>query len=506
MGTVILWVLHLSFCLLLLAAALAWGQGRSAVARRTALTLAVLPLLALNAWIAWRALWLRFGFEMAHAPWLGTTGLLGVHLVGVGVLLVRSRPRPGAAPWPRGVLTLCALVALALDVTTLWNLELAARLRASDLRLEAGRIAWRESPPRPRPEENAASIYLDVAGAMEGERGVDLSPWTSALQDEAALDADDPELRAALARLGPGLARVREAARLPACWLEPAPEPDGAEDLLRAPRIFPLLALANALALEARVRAADGEMKGALEDVTTLLALADHIAQTPILISVMLAGATRSLAVRALVHVLASDGLEASALEGLELGGESPLVLQLPRALTMESAWGLGAIGLLARTDWVLDQESGWAPWSRLDATLFRILMLDSDVRGYRQSLAELQAQVRLPLTEQLTIPEPNAVLLQSRGLLTAMMIPNLRSLTVGLHRFDVEVELARLALAAARYRLAHGRYPTSLDQLGVDAPGVELEGDGNWVRILRPDVADGDGPLGLRLPPRVGD
>jgi hypothetical protein len=500
MGTTLLATVHLAFSLLLLAAALAWGATRPPVARRIAVALALAPLLAFHGLLLWKTAFLRFDVGVLHSPWRLATALLLLHLVGAALLLARARREPGAGAWPAGTLALAALFALALDATTLWNLELAARLRLGDLRVEAGRIAWRESPPRPEDEENAALRYQRAAELLEAdeELGRELRV---VLGEQAALDLDDPALRAVLLRLAPALEALRAGARLEACWFEPEPQFPGADELVGVPRILPLMQLADALALQARVRAADGDLAGALEDVEGLLALSDHLARTPVLISLMGACRVRDLAVGALAHALVAEEVGPSSLEDLALPVGPVLVAGTARALAMEEAYGLSMVGLLARGDVGLG-DGGWRPLSRLDAALYKVFLLEDDVAGYRLSARELQQLARAPLAEVLAAPEPEAREIRGRGLLASLLVTNVRRMVLMAHLSDARVELGRLALEATRYRLEHGAYPTSLDELEVDAPGVELEGDGSWVRFLRPDLSDDDRPLDLRLPP----
>jgi hypothetical protein len=304
--------------------------------------------------------------------------------------------------------------------------------------------------------------------------------------------------------MAPALERVRAGARLEACWFEPEPQFPGADELVGVPRILPLLQLAQALALQARARVADGDLSAALEDVEGLLAMSDHLVQTPVLIGLLGACAVRDLGARTLAHALAAEGLPSSTLQGFELRPGPDLAALTPRALAMEEAYGLSMVGLLARGEVGLVGD-GWQPLSRLNAALYKIFLLEEDVAGYRLSARELQELARAPLAEVLSAPEPDAREIRGRGLLATLLITNVRRMVLTAHRTDARVELARLALAAARFRLEHGAYPTSLDALGVEAPGVVLEGDGSWVRFVRLDLSDDDRPLDLRLPPAIG-
>jgi hypothetical protein len=503
----LLWTLHLLFVLLVFAAALEWGCQRSARWRYAALALALGPLLALDGYLTWKAVALRFDSGIVHAPWIAATSLLGLHLVGVGLLWTHRTREAGRGPFSAGTLLLCALAALALDLSTLCNLELRARLRASGLRFEAGRIAWRLSPPRPAADDNAAPLYLRAAHVFEGSDALELDVWSPALRGEAVLDAHDPALRVVLTGLADVLRSAREAASLASCWFEPKegwPEASGLEEPVVVPRIASLLALGSAFALEARVRALDGDAAGALEDVDALFCLSAHLGQTPGLIPTLGAVAIRESGVTTLAHVLSGDGLELSTLERFDLRlGPSQAELA-PDALLMEEAYGLGMLGWWLQSGGDIPGLQNGKLSARLDSTLFAVFLLDEDVAGYRATMWELQALAREPRAVFLEAPPTDAARVRGRGLLSSLLVPNLHDLLRAMHRSDVRGELACVALEAARHRAALGRYPTSLTELGMTPRDVQLEGDGSTVRLVSPGLRAGDDPLELRLPVRT--
>jgi hypothetical protein len=499
MGTIALWCWHLSFSLLAAAMALAWGQGRSNVARRAALALALVPLLALHATLAWITLGLRFRLDVGSAPWVAATGMLAAHGLGALLLFARSRREPGAAAWPVGILAVCTLAAVALDVTTLWNLELKARVELAQLGLEAGRIAWRESPPRPEPEDNAAPIYLDAAAELRrGDDGL-LDPWLPALRDKAPWNASDPALRAALESVAPSLESVRKATRLPACWFEPEPSSDPSSPNLVAPPFQPLFALADALELEGRVRAADGDWAGALADLEAMLGLARHVLQTPSLLTALLASSMRSRAVTSLAHTLSAPDLDPRDLQHLEVSIEPALVGVAPRALAREEAFCLSAVAQLSRpaTNAFFSDGARGLLQNRLASALYKAFMVESEVEELRRDLQAIQTLAQASVPELRALQAAKDQVITRRGSLAAYLIPNMLPVLLALHRSDSEMELAGLAVEAARWRLAHGRYPRTLAEIGREGSQAFLEGDGTYVRLTRPDAGDAE----LRLP-----
>jgi hypothetical protein len=496
MGTAALWCWHLSFSLLIVATALAWGQGRSSTVRRAAIALALVPLLVLHATLSWTTLRLRFHSGLGFSPWLAACGLFALHALGVWLLLSRARRRPGAAAWPVGTLAVCSLAALALEGTTLWNLELQAHIELSRLSLEAGRIAWRESPPRPRPEENAAPLYLEASEKLQrGDEGV-LDPW----RGQETLDANDPELRAALQSLSAALESARAAGRRPACWFEPETGLESAGSSVVSLPVKPWFRLADALELDARVRAADGDVSGALADVEGLFALARHAVQEPSLVSALLASSVRSKALGALAHALAAPSLAARDLEDLDPTREPSLVAVAPRALAREEAFCLAAVGQLSEAGSRLGFPGGARGLlrNRLASALYNAFLLGPEVAELRSSLKEIQALALSPLAELRALRDSNGIGFSRRGYLASYLLPNMLTVLLTLHRSDSELELAALAVEVTRWRLVHGGYPQTLAELGREDGRVLLEGDGTYVRLTRPDAGDAE----LRLPP----
>jgi hypothetical protein len=271
---------------------------------------------------------------------------------------------------------------------------------------------------------------------------------------------------------------------------------------MAAPPVATLFKLADALELEARVRAADGEVSGALADVEALFALARHVVQEPTLISAVLAGSMRSKAVDALAHVLAAPSLALRDLGALDPAREPSLVALAPRALAREEAFCLAAVGHLAEagTSPVGPDGARGLARNRLASALYKAFMQRSEVAELRSSLKAIQALALSPVAELRAQRDAMTSDLPRRGSMASYVVPNMLPVLLALHRWDTELELAGLAVEAARWKLEHGRYPQTLAELGREGGLVVLEGDGTHLRLSRAD----DGDAELRLPPEV--
>lgn len=501
MARELLWMLHLAFSLLTAAAGLGLAARRNGAGARALVALpATLPLLALNGYLAWLALGLRFGHGVLHAPWQAATLVLGLHALFAALLARRALRGGSGASWPVGALALAAAVALALDLATFWNLELRARLQVAELSIEAGRITFREGPAAVSEADNAAPVYSRVGEELfGGEDHVNLRPWSQGTDGMPAIDPDDPELLAALGRCAAGLAEVRDASTRAHCRHEDLDRGD--ENWVTIPDVFPMLHLSTALQLEARVRAARGDLPGALEDLEAAFALGSHASETPVLSSTMVASVARSSAVSALAEVLSSDALEAAHLEGFAPRLEPALAALMPRVITMETAFGLGAAGLVA--DWEVGiLFDGVIDGGGLRAALYKVFLLEEDVRGYRESMRESIELSKAPPSEvaRAAADGERRLRLRRRGVLSMMMMSDPARYVLEAHRSDARLRLVPAALAAARLRLERGSYPTGPDELGSAGTGIGVEGDGASVRLTVLDVEGLGEPIEVTL------
>lgn len=486
-------VVVLQLVVSLLAAAVGFARAartESRLARVAWSALGVVPFFLVHAYVAWMGVALRFDVGIGNAAWILGVALLSAHVA--GVLVLRSR----AANKPVYPLLFAFVACLAFESAVLWGLEQRGRLEATLLANEAGRIAYRESAEPMREELNAAPIYTRSAAVVAPDDGVSVDDWSDALDPDGTLDPHDPKLVQALASWSSAIEAARAATKLPYCRFEST----DAEEIVPAPRVYPLIDLTRAFAIEARVRAANGDVHGALEDVRALFALARHLVGTPVLISVALAGVTQELGVRTLAHVLAEgnvsvDELTAFPFEPLVISGEL-----VQRALRLEQAFGFGMIGLAGREGSILPGDIG--PFAVPVGVLYTGLMLEDEVRGYRDVMAELEAHAKLSVTElaQVVDRESLARRVRSRGVLATLLTPNVDNQLMEFHRFDARAKLARIALRAATVRAQQGAWPTAAN-FRVEEPNVVVEGDGTFL-LLRDTTPGFESAPELRVPP----
>ena len=501
------WILVLLYVTFALAATAAgWSlaaRHSSGVGRRVLIVLVALALLVPTLDFAWMGLSMHFGVGIGHAPWLLAIVALVAH--GGGLLALRRRAN-AAAGWPLATLCTLAGVSLALDATVLWNLDLRARLQVSELRFEAGRMAYELLREEVDGAENAAPVYTRVGAALfDGEDSVSLTTWSNPMMAGERYDAQDPELLAALARCAPGLAEVRAASRLPLCRFGAGPmnlwAPD-AEAPWNDGHVLHVIGLSQGLGLEGSSRARGGDLDGALENVEALLAMSEQVLQTPLLFHLIIAGLQRSLASRLLAEVLSAPGLRAEQLERLTAALPPAVMPRAGDALAMEQAWGLSVLGQFSEAGFGELGEFELPGYSPTQKAVMSAFFVTPEIAGYRAAMAEQIALASGSLAElQAENARPDAELRElaaRRGLMAVLVVGKFARVLIGVQRADAQVELARAALAAAAVQLESGAYPASPGELGLQ--GVRIELDGSVLTLTDSDPAWGGDAPSLRI------
>lgn len=502
MGLAALWIAQATFSVLLAAAGVAGlaSNPRSRRAQAVA-ALAILPLLTLHGVLAWQAAVLRVEHGVLHAPWRFAVSLFTLHLVASIGLFFWARTGGALFGWSRGRLAFGAFIAAAFSVTTLRMLDLEARLSLAGLRSEAGRIAFELVPAAPDAALDAAPIY-ERAGAelFEGEHALDLTDVAAMLSGEVAFDAENFEVQKALERGRPRLDEVRVASRLPYCRGIPK-DPD---EVVTVPRVAPWFGLNRLLCLDARMRAAQGDVAGAIDDCEAAERMSVQLARMPALISLLAGSAVRTETLPTLLHVASLEGIRDEDLVRLDACLEASLAALCPGAIRMDEAYVLAMLGSAiaeGRTS-SIGLPDGLPSW--LTPPLYGPFLLREDLDGYRKVMQAARAESELSFEELARLSEDGdtaAAEARSHGVLASYAAPNVRRVVLQVQQNDARVRLARLALRAERERRTAGSYPTQTGAWSVGPDEVRVEGDGRSLRILRENPSDAKKPLEVRLP-----
>ena len=487
MGYILLWFENLAVALLLLATLVAclgrWQRAWPRAVSWASSVMIALAILAPYAGLAGVVEWLKFttGFR-SYWFYYPVLALPTSFLVGAAWILVAGLRRgeaglagPQSASWPRGRLAIALGVVLALHLMTIWNLDLAMRQRLGTLRVEAGALALSVAPPRPSDRDNAALVYEQAFQAMG-----DSAAWPKAYEEKwskwldpgaAGFDAQDAGLRAFLKQQSAALALLREAGDKPGCYFDHDYGWPSIDMML--PELNRLREAARLLSLDARSKAADGNLRGALADCWSMLAMAEHASSNPILIALLVAGAIDGMGMQTLEAVLASAPPSADDLNAVRLDGTFSYQRAFQRASRMEEAGGQTAFYDVGTGRWWVADLANAGPESRIEypprgfPPLYRLFLLEDDQESYGRLMKRCQQLAAKPYFQAKAEWEgSDASIKDASGVLTRLLFPALSHCAETVARAEAQRDLMRSALATYRFRAAHGRLPAKPDEL----------------------------------------
>lgn len=401
-------------------------------------------------------------------------------VLGTCVLLVlgmRKGPEngPAARNWPLRKL-LYAFAGLAMVTwITLANLDTAMKMQLTSLRTEVGARVLALAPARVPASENAAPFYLDAFELMAPE-----SPLPSCLANSFtgwgnynrnSIDPKSAEAHAFFRGQQAALALFRKGAAQPSCWFER----DYSEGLeLQLPELQQIQRGATLLAFDALVLATEGHASLALQDVEAIFRIARQL-QNPILVSLIMATRIEEMGFQVLQDVLEVAPPTKEDLATFTLSPSDRYHAMLQQALTLhEVALGLSCFGLLSvqplpEVFYKLEGGKNKDPMAGavFGSSFYRVFMLASDLESYRMHMRELQDLSRRPYYE--AVSDIYATSNQWRpklGMIASLITPAMVRCSSFVAKGEAMHRLSRLGLAAAAYRLKHGKLPPTLDAM----------------------------------------
>ena len=290
----------------------------------------------------------------------------------------------------------------------------------------------------------------------------------------------------ALTRSEPTLQQLRDAARRPQArfWIN---YEDGFNGLL--PHLAKTKGNAQYLRLRAAALLADGQTEAALADTMLAFRLTDTLRNEPVLISQLVRIAAIHINLLAVWDGLADHRWSEAQLEALERElAQEDFLADYQTAMSGERACATWTMDLLQRTrnlDSVggLSEEGGRSSTGeQLEETVGLIIGRLAPSGWFDQnklSLGRMHVEVIRPLVDQekqIVAPANSrrtSAVIESRSshrspynLFTGMLIPALDKACKKFAIAQTYVNLARVACALERYRLAHDGYPETLGAL----------------------------------------
>ena len=420
---------------------------------------------------------------------------------------------PAARHWPLGKLALVLVAVAVLHVVTYLNLDAAMLQRVGMLRSEAYSLAMSVAPAPVPDQDNAALDYLEVQEALDrGEPYYDkISPewpqiWRDALdslQPKARSEETDPapDFDFASAEIGHWLAGrqgeiqlLRQAATKPGCRFDRNYGLDWGEVL---PEIQGMRQSAWLLAVDARHRAATGDMEGALANIEAIYGISRHLAGEPFGITMLVAAAIDAMALDTLQATLrASDSAPETSLADVDPNQrhsyrrDMPRILRSSQAMTLHTAINLET---LMREEFVNSSRGSMVFLNPVSlegqlGSLYRVFLLMPDLAQYRDTVQRLYRLSSKPYGEtKERLAEIRSDLDKSgAGSLTRLAETQLGEIEVTFLA-DARNRVAQTALAMHRYRAANGKFPSTLAELTP-----------NTIPLIPSDPYDEEHPLKL--------
>jgi len=380
-------------------------------------------------------------------------------------------PRPVAASWARGKLAIVLGAAVAVHLTTFWNLDLAARQSLAIHRAEAGALALSVAPPRVPDRENAAIVYQQAVEAMGP-----LELWNETWDEQwnkwvwagkTGFDPKERKLREFLNRQGTVLALLRRAAEKPGWYFDRDYGRPGRETSVMDGEH--LLMAARLLALEARCTAADGHRGAAIKDIQVLFSMAEHVSREPILLAALLSPWIENMAADTLEAVLASGQPSAEELAVLEIDPDVSYARCIERVFRMEEALLLAEFSQLRVGVNASTFDPGRSSHTRgAESYLYRVFMPSGEVASLRRKLDEMR---RLAIQPYYQAKEDWKRFREELGSGPGRHVGDgvmsmLSGFVEPVAEADARHRVVLVALAVCRYRAAHERFPAKLEDL----------------------------------------
>lgn len=516
LGVVVLAALCVAtLCLVAVATAVAMRSARRALLRFLAIAgppLLAIGLVTLAASLGPRLLRLDASLRDASLLLLAVSLVGTLAIVAVGVRRSDATGAPRAAAWPRVRLILTAATSALVAVAALALID-GARLREIDRRL-ADNAARRASLVDEVPEDTLAdATYAQAFALLERLPVAELTDLEINHRDPAleGLDAIGPptreEAEAArdlLVQFAPLLELVDAATAHPSARFDF--DPRTADYTTLMPHLGKLRALARINAAAAREAAARGDREETIRRLVAIDRLAEHLAQSPNFLNLLVALAVHSFGTRTAAQLAAIVDLDDPRL--LDAAFDAALEERLLRTLAFERSSVESVILAIARGegDAILEQEFNMPTLPAPTRWLVRALALPVELDSIDRSFdAADDAARRGTSVAERDEPPP--------GLFAGLLLPTTGKVVDSVRLARAMSALRRAAFVAARGDVAASALPIdpldpaggrlrlareprvlvlySVGVNGIDEGGPDQGGDDIGLRIL---IEAGDG------------
>jgi hypothetical protein len=315
-------------------------------------------------------------------------------------------------------------------------------------------------PSWPVPTASTDQTYTQSVRTALDQSFSDLPPQV--LLNEYQVKA----LRAELERAKPALVEARKMADLPRGRYRLKWSRDYISTLF--PHLDEVRTIANLLHYDARLRAHDLDIEGALNSCQATLNVGRALSDEPAAISQLTHIACRALAVRELERTLAQGQSTPTVLANLQRAfaeaAEEPLLLVALRGerASLDGVMEAIQMGVIKPSHFRSFNDS--SPGMALELNLLRTSSGQrADMLKYMTRLVEI---AKLPSAQQGDLYAQMEASLKEQPPMVRLLTPAYGKVAGACHRTQAAMRCAVVALAMERYRLEHQRWPDSLDAL----------------------------------------
>jgi len=444
-------------------------------------------------------------------------------LVGmIGLWFVGMRKRRGHVPaerWPVAKLRALLAIVVALLVITFWGMDVSMRQHLLAIRADAIATSVSIGPSRPAPADNAAFDYeraATILGPTDKLPDEFSGKWTSLRdQDANAFDPNDVAMRAFLTEKAAAIRLLRRGAGKTGCYFSNRRQ----VRRIYEETLYPLRFVSGerVLLLSARIRAADGDRKGAIEDLNAAWALAGHASASGDVMALLTAMHCEELACQILQAFAEDSNFVPADLAAARIGPDPFYGRQAGSAIRIAAAAHMGVLADFCLTGTMPTGEPKVSfPWPILAP--YRVLALPDDLveaKRLSKSYLDLVDRPYRQCKDDLAKAQAES---EHSGSLTSMAFLGIDSVVRAAAEADARRAVAGTAVAVCRYRVEQGQWPGKLDDLVPDylivAPTDPFDGkplrfksddDKIVIYSVGPDAVD-DGGAAYDRKAKIGD
>ena len=471
----ILWISHVGFGLLLVAAVTAVAsRGKRLLWRRfwpilTAIFV-LIPVVAGG----------RFGYYILtnnfQPKWLFGYCLSETIISVIGVIIILIRGLKGsiseeqvARLWPRAWLAALTGMAFFVFTTTLNITDMRVMNHLADIKNSATSNIQDMLPAKLPKSLNAHFVYEEARQAFPRQKK-DLPYWFDK-SENPGFDVSSPEVQAFLSAQHHVLEIMGKAKNIPGYSINvdtsffvasPIPEYNHYRNIARF------------VGLYARSIAKEGDILGGLNELAILERMANHLRSFPEMLSFLVASRLENIRYRALEYILAQKPYPPGDLINLLVDARPSVRKDFLTCLRMEAQSTMQAAAVNFLLSDYLDMfnmksssKSNYIS-PTYTAKLFRVFCGPSEIRavtdivGYWMSKEADSYEVLKGNRKAISDAEESGKM----GFLTLLILPNYSFYIIRAMEYDVHRGLGDLALAVTAYRAVNKTYPAKLQEL----------------------------------------